>query len=147
MAIQLFAFVFPLTPPKVQESVLEQVTTFVAAGSLQRDLGRRAAINVNVATALLSTLRVAVRETNSSSGDITNIAVEKLIQDQLRNFVLDPDQYLRSVAYEALARLCKTCGNAFTNNEIKFLVDTIVVNREPKSAQSGGGHYTMTSRY
>ena len=136
MAIQLFAFVFPLTPPKVQESVLEQVTTFVAAGSLQRDLGRRSAINVNVATALLSTLRVAVRETKSSPGDITNIAVEKLIQEQLRNFVLDPDQYLRSVAYEALARLCKTCGNAFTNNEIKFLVDTIVVNREP-SARAG----------
>ncbi|KAK3322246.1 armadillo-type protein [Apodospora peruviana] len=136
MAIQLFAFVFPLTPPKVQESVLEQVTTFVAAGSLQRDLGRRAAINVNVATALLSTLRVAVKETKSPPGDITNIAVEKLIQEQLRNFVLDPDQYLRGIAYEATARLCSTCGNAFTNHEIKFLVDTIVVNREP-SARAG----------
>ncbi|KAK4217903.1 hypothetical protein QBC37DRAFT_24775 [Rhypophila decipiens] len=136
MAIQLFAFVFPLTPPKVQESVLEQITTFVAAGSLQRDPGRRAAINVNVATALLSTLRVAVKETKSSPGDITTIAVEKLIQEQLRNFVLDPDQYLRSIAYEAIARLCNTCGNAFTNHEIKFLVDTIVVNREP-SARAG----------
>ncbi|KAK3333612.1 armadillo-type protein [Cercophora scortea] len=136
MAIQLFAFVFPLTPPKVQESVLEQVTTFVAAGSLQRDPGRRAAINVNVATALLSTLRVAVRETKSSPGDITNIAVERLIQELLRNFVLDPDHYLRSIAYEAVARLCSTCGNAFTNHEIKYLVDTIVVNREP-SARAG----------
>lgn len=136
MAIQLFAFVFPLTPPKVQESVLEQVTTFIAAGSLQRDPGRRAAINVNLATALLSTLRVAVKETKSSPGDITSIPVEKLIQEQLRNFVLDPDQYLRSIAYEALARLCNTCGNAFTNHEIKFLVNTIVVNREP-SARAG----------
>ncbi|KAK0621164.1 armadillo-type protein [Bombardia bombarda] len=136
MAIQLFAFVFPLTPPKVQESVLEQVTTFVAAGSLQRDLGRKAAINVNVATALLSTLRVAVRETKSSSGDITNIAVEKLIQELLRDFVINPDQYVRSIAFEAVARLCSTCGNAFTNHEIKYLVDTIVINREP-SARAG----------
>jgi len=136
MAIQLFAFVFPLTPAKVQESVLEQITTFTSAGSLQRDPGRKAAIKVNVATALLSTLRVAVRETKSPSGDITNMAVEKLIQELLRDYVLDPDQYVRSIAYEAVARLCSTCGNAFTNQEIKYLVDTIVINREP-SARAG----------
>lgn len=136
LAIQLFAFVFPLTPPKVQESVLEQVTTFVVAGSLQRDPGRKAAINVNVAVALLSILRVAVKETKSPAGDVTTPAVEKLIQDLLRDFVLDRDQYVRSIAYEAVARLCSACGNAFTNQEIKHLVDTIVVNREP-SARAG----------
>ncbi|KAK4232055.1 armadillo-type protein [Podospora fimiseda] len=136
MAIQLFAFVFPLTPPKVQESVLEQVTTFVAAGSLQRDPGRKAAITVNVATSLLSILRVAVKETKSPHGNVTNSAVEKLIQELLRDFVLDRDQYVRSIAYEAVARLCSTCGNAFTNQEVKYLVDTIVVNREP-SARAG----------
>ncbi|KAL2156266.1 hypothetical protein VTH82DRAFT_1011 [Thermothelomyces myriococcoides] len=136
MAIQLFAFVFPLTPPKVQESVLEQVTTFIAAGSLQRDPGRKAAIDVNVAAALLLILRVAVKETKSPPGDVTNAAVEKLIQELLRGFVLDRDPYLRSIAYEAVARLCGTCGNAFTNQEIKHLIDTIVVNREP-SARAG----------
>ncbi|KAH6636413.1 armadillo-type protein [Chaetomium tenue] len=118
------------------ESVLEQVTTFVAAGSLQRDPGRKAAVNVNVATALLSILRVAVKETRSPPGDVTNSAVEKLIQELLRDFVLDRDQYVRSIAYEAVARLCGVCGNAFTNQEIKYLVDTIVVNREP-SARAG----------
>lgn len=136
MAIQLFAFVFPLTPSKVQESILEQVTTFVATGSLQRDPGRRAAINVNTAVALLSTLRVAVKETKSPAGDVTNFAVEKLLQEMLRDVVLDPDQYVRSIGYEAVARLCNTCGNAFTNQEIKYLVDTIVINREP-SARAG----------
>ncbi|KAK4668446.1 uncharacterized protein QC764_707380 [Podospora pseudoanserina] len=136
MAIQLFAFVFPLTPPKVQESVLEQVTTFVAAGSLQRDPGRKAAITVNVVMSLLEVLRVAVRETKSPGGNVTNPAVEKLMQELLRDFVIDRDQYVRAIAYEAVARLCSTCGNAFTNQEIKFLVDTIVVNREP-SARAG----------
>ncbi|EAA29785.1 ARM repeat-containing protein [Neurospora crassa] len=136
MAIQLFAFVFPLTPSKVQESALEQITTFIRAGSLQRETGRKAAVDVNVVTALLSTLRVACKETKSSPGDITNMAVEKLLQELLRDFVLDPDQYVRSIAYEAIARLCSACGNAFTNQEIKFLVDTIVVNREP-SARAG----------
>ncbi|KAI8219778.1 Pof6 interactor protein 1 [Colletotrichum sp. SAR 10_86] len=136
MAIQLFAFVFPLTPPKVQESVLEQVKTFMSAGTLLRDPGRKAAINVNVSVAVLSTLRVAVKETQSSSGNVTNLAVERLIQDMLRDFVIDGDQYVRSVGYAAVARLCNACGNAFTNHEIKYLVDTIVSNREP-SARAG----------
>ncbi|KAI1085885.1 ARM repeat-containing protein [Whalleya microplaca] len=136
MAIQLFAFVFPLTPAKVQESILEQIATFISAGSLQRDPGRKAAINVNVASALFSTLKVAVKETQSSPGNVTNMAVEKLLQEMIRGFVIDPDQYIRNIGYAAVARLCNTCGNAFTNHEIKHLIDTIVGNREP-SARAG----------
>ncbi|OTA94498.1 hypothetical protein M434DRAFT_394646 [Hypoxylon sp. CO27-5] len=135
-AIQLFAFVFPLTPAKVQESVLEQIATFVSAGSLQRDPGRKAAINVNVASALFLALKVAVKETQSPPGNITNLAVEKLLQEMARGFVIDPDQYVRSLGYGTIARLCNACGNAFTNHEIKFLVDTIVSDREP-SARAG----------
>ena len=136
MAIQLFAYVFPLTPAKVQESILEQIATFMSGGTLQRDSGRKAAINVNVAVALLSTLKVAVKETQSAPGDVTNLAVEKLLQDLIRGFVIDPDQYVRSIGYAAVGRLCNACGNAFTNQEIKYLVDTIVINREP-SARAG----------
>ncbi|KAI1444902.1 ARM repeat-containing protein [Annulohypoxylon stygium] len=136
MAIQLFAFVFPLTPSKVQESVLEQIATFISAGSLQRDPGRKAAINVNVASALYLTLKVAVKETLSLPGNVTNLAVEKLLQEMTRGFVVDPDQYIRSLGYGAVARLCNVCGNAFTNHEIKYLVDTIVSDREP-SARAG----------
>ncbi|KAI1093332.1 ARM repeat-containing protein [Rostrohypoxylon terebratum] len=136
IAIQLFAFVFPLTPSKVQESVLEQIATFISAGSLQRDPGRKAAINVNVASALYLTLKVAVKETLSLPGNVTNLAVEKLLQEMTRGFVVDPDQYIRSLGYGAIARLCNVCGNAFTNHEVKYLVDTIVSDREP-SARAG----------
>lgn len=136
MAIQLFAFVFPLAPPKVQESILEQIKTFSSAGPLQRDPGRKAAINVNVSAAILSTLRVAVKETSCPPGDITNVAVEKLLQDTLRDTVIDTDPYVRSMGYAAVARLCSACGNGFTTHEIKYLVDTIVINREP-SARAG----------
>ena len=136
IAIKLFAIAFPLTPPKIQESILEQVATFLSAGSLQRDPGRKAAMNVNIATALFSTLKVAVKETQSPAGDLTNPAVEKLLQEILHSFVIHPDQYIRSIGYEALARLCNSSGNSFTNGEIKYLVDTIVGNREP-SARAG----------
>ncbi|TQV94566.1 HEAT repeat protein [Cordyceps javanica] len=136
MAIQLFAFAFPLTPAKVQESILEQIRTFGSSSSLQRDLARNAAISVNVATAVLATMRVATKETKSPAGDIANTAVEKLLQDIVRDFVIDQDQYVRSLGYAATARLCNVYGNAFTNHEIKYLVDTIVSNREP-SARAG----------
>ncbi|KAJ4141040.1 hypothetical protein NW768_000247 [Fusarium equiseti] len=135
-AIQLFAFAFPLTPGKVQESILEQIRTFASAGTLIRDPGRKAAINVNLAAAILATMRVAVKETRSPSGDVSNQAVEALLQDIVRDFVLDPDEHVRSLGYAATARLCNVYGNAFTNNEIKYLVDTIVGNREP-SARAG----------
>ncbi|RDL35275.1 ARM repeat-containing protein [Venustampulla echinocandica] len=136
VAIRLFAIAFPLTPPKIQESILEQVTTFMSAGSLQRDSGRRAAMNINVATALFSTLKVAVKETQSPAGDVGNPAVEKLMQEMIRPFVVHHDQYLRSIGYQALARLCNSSGNGFTNQEVKYLIDTIVGNREP-SARAG----------
>ena len=136
VAINLFAIAFPITPAKIQESTLEQVANHMAAGSLQRDVGRKAAMNVNVAAALFSMLKVAVKETQSPSGDITNIAVEKLLQELVRGFVVHPDQYVRSIGYEALARLCSSSGNAYTNQEIKYLIDTIVANREP-SARAG----------
>lgn len=132
-AIQLFAFAFPLTPSKVQESILEQMRTFASAGSLQRDPGRKEAVKVNLAMAILTSLRVAVKETKSGPGNIENIAVERLLQDFVRDFVLDADQYVRALGYASVARLCNIYGNAFTNNEVKFLVDTIVTNREPNA--------------
>ncbi|CAM1505615.1 Fc.00g112520.m01.CDS01 [Cosmosporella sp. VM-42] len=135
-AIRLFAFAFPLTPAKVQESILEQIRTFASAGSLQRDPGRKAALNVNLAAAILATMRVAVKETKSPAGDISNRAVEALLQDIVRDFVIDADQHVRSLGYAAVARLCNVYGNGFTNNEIKYLVDTIVGNREP-TARAG----------
>jgi hypothetical protein len=136
IAIQLFAIAFPLTPAKIQESILEQVTSFMSAGSLQRDPGRRAAMNVNISTALFSALKVATKETQSPSGDVGNPAVEKLMQELIRPFVVHTDQYIRSIGYEALARLCNSSGNAYTNAEIKYLIDTIVANREP-TARAG----------
>jgi hypothetical protein len=136
IGIKLFAIAFPLTPPKIQESILEQIATFLSAGSLQRDPGRKAAMNVNVATAFLSTLKVATKETQAPPGSLKTPAVEKLMQEMLRSFVLQPDQYLRNVGFEALGRLCNSSGNAFTNLEIKWLIDTIVANREP-SARAG----------
>ncbi|KAI9718905.1 MAG: hypothetical protein M1812_003789 [Candelaria pacifica] len=132
-AIHLFAISLPLQPPKIQESILEQLATFFSSNSLQRDPGRKAAMAVNIVTALLATLQVATKETISSSGDLRSSAVERALQGLLRDFVVYPDHVVRNIACEALGRLCTSSGNAFTTSEINGLVDMIVSNRDPNT--------------
>lgn len=82
-ALQLFATCLPLQTPKIQESILEQMTSFLSANSLQRDINRKTAMMVNMACALLLTLKVACKETNSAHGSLKGTAVEKVMQDLL----------------------------------------------------------------
>ncbi|KAF2119193.1 HEAT repeat protein-like protein [Lophiotrema nucula] len=135
-ALQLFAICLPLQTPKIQESILEQMTSFLSANSLQRDNNRKTAMMVNMAYALLSALKVAAKETRCHPGSMKGSAVEKVVQDMLHLFVVLPDPYIRNIAAEALGRLCNSSGNTLTAAEVNYLVDQIVANREP-NARSG----------
>jgi len=135
-SLQLFAICLPMQTPKIQESILEQLTSFLSATSLQRDINRKTAIMANIAYAILSALKVAVKETRSPTGSLKRPAVEKVIQDLLHLFVVLPDPFIRNLAGEALGRLCNSSGNALTTTEVNYLVDQIVANREP-NARSG----------
>lgn len=64
--------------------MLEQLATFLSSPSLQRDPGRRAAVTVNAAMALLGALKVAVGETLAERGDLKNPTVERTIEELLR---------------------------------------------------------------
>ena len=89
-AISLFAVAFPLQAPKIQEGVLEQLATHISSPFLQRDPGRRAAVTVNAAMALLSTLKVGTGETMADKGDIRSATVEKVMDELLKvGFILD----------------------------------------------------------
>ncbi len=82
-AIVLFATAFPLQISRVQEGVLAQLATFLTSSSLQRDPGRKSAIAVNTAMALLSALKVAVGETIAEHGNLKHSSVEKPIEEIL----------------------------------------------------------------
>lgn len=82
-AIILFAVALPLQTPKVQESSLEQLTTIIASHTKQRDPARKAAMTVNVTTALLLALVVAAKETHYTHGNLSSLAVQKLLQEML----------------------------------------------------------------
>ena len=130
-AIALFATALPLQSPKVQEGVLEQLATFMASAAMQRDPGRRAAVTVNAAMALLGVLKVAVGETLAEQGDLKHPTVERTLEELVKSLLLDQDSHVRHVAHEALGRLCNSSGNTFTANEVNSLIDTIVTKREP----------------
>ena len=83
-AIVLFATAFPLQSSRVQEGVLAQLATFLASSSLQRDPGRKAAVAVNTAMALLSALKVTIGETIAERGDLKHPSIEKTIDEMLR---------------------------------------------------------------
>ena len=83
-AVVLFATAFPLQSSKVQEGVLAQLSTFLSSSSLQRDPGRKAAIAVNTAMALLSALKVTIGETIAERGDLRHPSIEKSIDEILR---------------------------------------------------------------
>lgn len=82
-AISIFAVALPLQTPKVQEGTLEQIAAFISSPSLQRDPGRKAAITLNAATALLATLKVVVGETKADRGDVKGQIVEKVMDEIL----------------------------------------------------------------
>ena len=83
-AIVLFATAFPLQSSRVQEGVLAQLATFLTSSSLQRDPGRKAAVAVNTAMALLSALKVTIGETIAERGDLKHSSIEKTIDEMLR---------------------------------------------------------------
>ncbi|KAF2742928.1 HEAT repeat protein-like protein [Sporormia fimetaria CBS 119925] len=135
-ALQLFAICLPLQTPKIQESILEQMRSFLSATSLQRETHRKMAMMVNIAYGLLSALKVTVRETRCTPGNLQAAAVERVIQELLHSFIVLPDPIVRHLAGEALGRLCNSSGNSFTNTEVNYLIEQIVANREPY-ARSG----------
>lgn len=81
--IAMFAFVFPLQSPRVQESMLEQLSTHLSSSTAQKDPARKSAVAANVATALLLTVRVLHNQMSSPAGNLQSATAEKSLQSML----------------------------------------------------------------
>jgi len=131
-AVGSFALAFPLQSPRIQGSIMEQIASYLAPSTAsQKDPARRSAITANVASAFLLTAKVLVGQSLSPAGTFQSATAEKALQTLLHSLIVDPDDSVRYMAAEALGRMCGVCGTDFTNNEVKYLIDTIVTNREP----------------
>ena len=82
-AVELFSVAIPLHAPKVQESSVEQIATFLTSQTLQRNPGRKAALVVNVAVALLHALKVSGKDNGATMGRL-NPATDKVLQELLQ---------------------------------------------------------------
>jgi len=82
-AIMAFALAFPLQSPKVQESVLGQLLGYITSSGPSQDPARVIAVNVNVAAALLLTMRVFQGQTRGASGRFGGVGVERNLREVL----------------------------------------------------------------
>lgn len=82
-AIDLFSVAIGLHSAKIQESSVEQIATFLASPTLQRNPGRKAALGVNIAVALLHALKVAVKETDFVAGKLSP-STDKILQELIQ---------------------------------------------------------------
>ncbi len=129
-SIKLFSIIFPLQSRRVQEISLEQMAT-VLAQPMQREPGKKAAIQVNANLAILYALSIASNETNLSAGHLHMQAVGKLLSEIAKSNLADHDFSLRNIGARALGLTCNLGGSQFTNHEVKTLIDLIVANRDP----------------
>lgn len=126
-AIDLFTILLPLQQPKVQESILEQLVSFLASKSLDRDPGRKAAITVNVAVALLGALKLAAND-QISSANLSAAPVQKTIQEilQVRSF-----SSFRAIAADEVRASYNIPTHSFAMSHMKHLGDSVVLQEMP----------------
>lgn len=82
-ALRLFAVCLPLQTNRIQEGLLEQVSTLWASGAGPQSTPKQTAIAVNIAASLLFTLQVSARETAFTPGSMRSPGVEKAMQEIL----------------------------------------------------------------
>jgi HEAT repeat-containing protein 5 len=129
-SIKLFSIVLPLQSMRVQEISLEQLATILSQ-PMQRDPGKKAAVQINAVLALLLALSIANNETAFSPGRIHMQTIGKLLAEVLQNGLADQDVSLRTICARGLGLGCNLGGTQFTNNQVKTLVELIVANRDP----------------
>ncbi|CAM0141375.1 hypothetical protein VKS41_003918 [Umbelopsis sp. WA50703] len=133
-SIELFATLFPLQSPPVQESILEQVLKFMKDQKGEKNSPKKMAVLVNVVVALLGAFKNAAAGSKKGAGPSTNIAggrPAQIAQEILQEAIVHPDPYLRNVASDALGRLVNVVGGSLMSSQIQYLVDLVVNNRDP----------------
>lgn len=83
LTIYLFGLSMPMQAPQIQESILEQISSYMLHPLLQKAPARRAAITVNIAVAMLVSLRAAMKIVNAGGAAFTTSAVGKALQNIL----------------------------------------------------------------
>ncbi|CAE6356393.1 unnamed protein product [Rhizoctonia solani] len=131
-AITLFASLLPTQEHSSVYSNVQFLIESCRSSKLDRNAGRKAAVLVNTAVALTRTLRIATETGGRKARDnIGNPTVVGPLSELLQGAILSSDHVLRTSASEALGRLAALGSTNFLTAQVKYLVDQVVVNRDP----------------
>lgn len=132
-AIELFAQLLPLQDLTSTVKIVSLLLDSVRSPKLEKNTGRKAAIFINAAVALVLALRQAMATTQSRRAKDTfgSTQVTTLLSPFLKDALVDGDLVLRSASSEAIGRLANLAGTNFLTGHIKLLVDQVVNNRDP----------------
>ncbi|KAF9113074.1 hypothetical protein BGX27_002279 [Mortierella sp. AM989] len=131
-AIELFAILLPLQSSALQGSLMDDLSKMLKTSTLDKNPGRKMAIQVNAVVAILGSTKYAMAEgKRHEQRAFEGPLASSLSQSILRDSIVHSDPYIRFVACEALGRLTSILGSMTVTNQIKYLMDQVVVNRDP----------------
>ncbi|CEH18868.1 Uncharacterized conserved protein [Ceraceosorus bombacis] len=133
-AIDLFAAVYPFQPREIQISSIETLLGYCRSSRLEKNPGRKQAVQLNASACLLGALRVATNSGSRGSrraAGFNNDRLTQALREILKDALLSGDASLRASAAEAYGRLAAVAGSHAMSAQVQFLVDQVVNNRDP----------------
>ncbi|OCH91331.1 clathrin-coated vesicle protein [Obba rivulosa] len=128
-SIQLFSQLLPMQDLSLTAKTVGQIVDSGRSPKLEKNAGRKAAVTINTAVALVLTLRQAT--TPRARNVLGDSQVTSLLSAFLKDILVDNDHVLREASSEAIGRLASIGGTNFLTSQIKTLVDQVVSNRDP----------------
>ncbi|KAF7308406.1 Clathrin-coated vesicle protein [Mycena chlorophos] len=129
-AIELFAQLLPLQDLATTTKIVTLLVDSVRSSKLEKNTGRKAAVSINGAVALVLALRQAMA-TRRARDTFGSSQVTSLLSSFLKDTLVDGDAVLRTASSESIGRLANLGGTNFLTAQIKLLIDQIVNNRDP----------------
>lgn len=131
-SLEVFASLLPFQKRDVQISAFEKLLSSARSAKLEKNPGRRMAIQANACTAVLGTLRIAMQSGNRrNAAGFNNDRLTTALRELLKDALLQGDLSLRRTASEAFGRLAAISGSHAMSSQVQFLVDQVVTNRDP----------------
>lgn len=134
-AVELFAALLPFQKRQTQIIASKTMLKFCRSHKLQKNPGRRAAVQINACVASLGALKVTMQGRTGIGGakatGFNNDRMTNAMREILRDALLDGDSALRAVSSETYGRLAAVAGSHAMSSQVQFLVDQVVSNRDP----------------
>lgn len=131
-AIELFAVLLPTQTHKVQESILDQVRGHVrsAPAAGQKNTEKRTATFINCLSTVHASLKYALSFGKDSLKSTRNLAI---LLDIAKTALGNQDPYVRNIGAQTMGMLCALGGSSVIAENVKYLIDEIVANRDPNA--------------